>query len=205
MIERPFLTGAGVPEVAGEPEFFSSSPVLRAVSGTPVAPRGAQSKCEIAGEAWHGVRKLRMRERQFKRVAFASTLLGIVLIAVALQRALVARAWAQFALLGLAGLAIALVSVFTEIEPEAGFVVTLYTREGCTLCDAARAFLVGKKAEYDFDVWEIDVDRDAAANARYSDWVPVATVGDEELFRLAPEYPRLEARLRELADRRLRR
>lgn len=151
------------------------------------------------------MRKLRMRERSFKRVAFASTILGIVLIAIGLQRLVVARSSLQLALFAIPGVALALLSVFVEIEPEAGFVVTLYSRDGCTLCDAARAFLVGKKSEYDFDVWEIDVDTDAAANARYSDWVPVATVKDEELFRLAPDYVRLEARLRELADRRMRR
>jgi len=151
------------------------------------------------------VRKLALRERQFKRLSFATTLVGIVLIAIGLQRLLVAGDWlAALALVALGGV-VALASVFFEIVVEAGFVVTLYTREGCTLCDAARAFLVGKKDEYDFDVWEVDVDQDAAAGARYSDWVPVATVGEEELFRLAPDYVRLEGRLRALADRRLRR
>ncbi|HET6403035.1 MAG TPA: glutaredoxin family protein [Candidatus Thermoplasmatota archaeon] len=151
------------------------------------------------------MKRLRLRERQFKRVAFASTLGGIVLIAVGLQRLLVAGSWTQLALLALPGIALALVSVFLEIVPEAGFTVTLYTREGCSLCDAARAFLVGKKSEYDYDLWEVDVDKDEKAGARYSDWVPVATVRDEELFRLAPDYVRLEARLRELADARVRR
>lgn len=151
------------------------------------------------------MRKLRLREREFKRLSFATTLVGIVLIAVGLQRLLVAGAWMQFLVLAAIGVAVALASVLVELVPEPGFVVTLYTREGCTLCDAARAFLVGKKSEYDYDLWEIDVDQDAAAGARYSDWVPVATVGDEELFRLAPDHVRLEARLRELADRRLRR
>ena len=151
------------------------------------------------------MRKLALRERQFKRLSFATTLVGIVLIAIGLQRLLVAGDWlAALALVALGGV-VALASVFFEIVVEAGFVVTLYTREGCTLCDAARAFLVGKKDEYDFDVWEVDVDQDAAAGARYSDWVPVATVGEEELFRLAPDYVRLEGRLRALADRRLRR
>ena len=146
-----------------------------------------------------------MREKQFKRVAFASTVGGIVLIAIGLQRLMVGRSWLQLALFAIPGIALALLSVFVEIEAEAGFVVTLYTREGCSLCDAARAFLVGKKSEYDFDVWEIDVDKDTAANARYSDWVPVATVQDEELFRLAPDYVRLDSRLREFAEQRLRR
>lgn len=151
------------------------------------------------------VRRFQMRERAFKRLAFASTLGGIVLMAVGLQRLLVAGDWVLFLALFLLGGALALVSVVVEIVPEPGFTVTLYTREGCSLCDAAKAFLVGKKDEYGFAVWEVDVDRDEEAGRRYSDFVPVATVGKEELFRLAPDYPRLEARLRELADRRVRR
>lgn len=151
------------------------------------------------------MRKLRLRERAFKRVAFASTIAGLIVMALGLQQLLVAgRGWLALALF-LGGGALALLSVFLEIVPEPGFTVTLYSREGCTLCEAARAFLVGKKAEYDFDVWEVDVDKDPAALAAYSDWVPVAKVGEEELFRLAPDYPRLEARLRALADARLRR
>lgn len=152
------------------------------------------------------MRKLRMREREFKRLAFFSTLAGIVLMAVGLQRLLTAGAWIQFLVLFLVGGALALLSTVIEIVPEPGFTITLYTRQGCTLCEAARDFLVGKKAEYDFDLWEVDVDRDPAANALWSDWVPVAVAGkDEELFRLAPDYPRLEAKLRELAERRVRR
>lgn len=149
------------------------------------------------------MRRWRLREKQFKRVAFASTLGGIVLIAIGLQRLLVAGSWAQLALFAIPGIALALLSVLAELVPEAGFVVTLYTREGCSLCDAARAFLVGKKGEYDYDLWEVDVDADPKA-AHYSDHVPVATARGEELFRLAPDYVRLEARLRELADRRVR-
>lgn len=150
------------------------------------------------------VRKPRLRERAFKRYAFATTLLGVVLIAVGLQRGLVAGGWIQAGAFAGVGVLVALSSAFVELVPEPGFVVTLYTREGCTLCDAARAFLAGKKTEYDFDVWEIDVDADPSA-AGYSDLVPVATVGKKELFRLAPDFVRLDARLRALADRRVRR
>lgn len=151
------------------------------------------------------MRRPRLRERAFKRAAFATTLCGVVVMAVGLQQGVaLGRWWLALALLAL-GAAAALSSVLFEVVPEAGFTITLYVREGCSLCDAARAFLVGKKAEYDYDLWEVDVDRDPAALARYSDWVPVAVVRDEELFRLSPDYPRLEARLRQLADARLRR
>lgn len=149
--------------------------------------------------------KIQVRERTFKRIAFASTLGGLVLMAVGLQQLLFHGAWPLFLLLFVLGGALALVSVVIEPVRESGFTITLYGRKGCTLCDAARDFLIGKKSEYDYDLWEIDVDDDAQAGAKYSDHVPVATVGDEELFRLAPDYPRLEQRVRQLADARLRR
>lgn len=151
------------------------------------------------------MRKLQLRERAFKRLAFATTLGGVVLMAVGLQQGLAMGRWWLTLALFMGGGAVALSSVLFEIVAEAGFTVTLYSREGCSLCEAARAFLVGKKAEYDFDLWEVDVDHDALALAKYGDFVPVATVGEEELFRFAPDYPRLEARLRELADARVRR
>lgn len=151
------------------------------------------------------MKRLQLREREFKRVAFYSTVAGLLLMAVGLQQLLLAGRWALFLVLFLVGGALALVSVVIELVPEAGFTITFYTREGCTLCDAARDFLVGKREEYDFDLWLVDVDEDAEANARYSDWVPVATIGDEELFRLQPDFVRLEQRLRELADARVRR
>lgn len=147
----------------------------------------------------------RLRERAFKRVAFASTLGGIVLMAIGLQQLLLAGDWVSFLVLFAVGGALALVSVVIDVVPEPGFTVTLYTREGCSLCEAARDFLVGKKSEYDFDLWEVNVDKDPEAERLYSDYVPVAVVGKEELFRLAPDYPRLERRLRELADKRVRR
>jgi hypothetical protein len=166
------------------------------------------------------MQKRRVRERTFKRLAFASTLVGVIVMAIGLQQGLLSGRWILAGLLFLLGGAIALSSVMLEVVPEAGFVVTLYTRQECSLCDAARAFLVGKRREYDYDIWEVDVDKDAAAGARYSDWVPVAVVAQpktsrasthagavdgEELFRAVPDYVRLEQRLRALADARLRR
>jgi thioredoxin reductase (NADPH) len=151
------------------------------------------------------VQRIRLRERAFKRLAFATTIAGLALMAIGLQQGVLLGRWLVTLVLVVAGGALALVSVVVEPTPEAGFTITLYSREACSLCDEARAFLVGKKAEYDYDLWEVDVDKDAAAGAKYSDWVPVATVGGEELFRLQADYPRLEARLRALADARLRR
>ena len=152
------------------------------------------------------MRKLKVRERAFKRIAFFSTIGGLVLMAVGLQQIFLPGGHLLvFLALFVVGSALALVSVVVEPEREPGFTVTLYTREGCSLCEEAQAWLASKKDEYDFALWLVDVDQDAAANARYSDWVPVATLGEEELFRLSADYPRLEARLRGEADKRVRR
>lgn len=151
------------------------------------------------------MRKWRVRERSFKRLSFFTTLAGIALMAIGLQQGILLGRWLIAIGLFVVGSLIALVTVIIEPVAEAGFTVTLYTRQECTLCDAARDFLVGKKSEYDFDLWLVDVDEDAEAAAKYSDYVPVAMVGQEELFRLSPDYVRLEARLRALADARLKR
>ncbi|MEA3199207.1 MAG: hypothetical protein QOE90_635 [Thermoplasmata archaeon] len=152
------------------------------------------------------MRKLKVRERAFKRIAFASTILGLVIMAIGLQQLFLPEGrFLVFLPLFILGGAVALVSVVIEPEREPGFTITLYTREGCSLCEEAQAWLAAKKDEYDFALWLVDVDQDAAANARYSDWVPVATLRDEELFRVSPDYPRLEARLRREADKRVRR
>jgi Glutaredoxin-like domain (DUF836) len=152
------------------------------------------------------MRKLKVREKRFKRIAFFSTVGGLVLMAIGLQQLFLPEGhWYVFAPLFALGSALALVSVAIEPEREPGFTVTLYTREGCSLCEEAQAWLAAKKDEYDYALWLVDVDQDKAAGARYSDWVPVATVGEEELFRLQADYPRLEARLRREADKRVRR
>ena len=57
--------------------------------------------------------------------------------------------------------------------------VTLYVRQGCHLCDDARAVLAAALAERGADApaWdEVDVDSDADLADRYGDLVPVVTV-----------------------------
>ena len=145
-------------------------------------------------------------ERTFKRVAFWSTALGLVVMAAGLHALVVERAFLRFVTLFLAGGALASSSVLLRPRAEPGFTVELYTREGCSLCEEARLWLEAKAPEYDYALWLTDVDRDAALQARYGDFVPVAVLdGKEELFRLQADYPALERRLRRRADRRVRR
>jgi glutaredoxin len=57
--------------------------------------------------------------------------------------------------------------------------VTLYTRQGCCLCDQAKAILL----RHGLTVREIDIDADPLLRERYSDSVPVVTIDGRERFR----------------------
>ena len=54
--------------------------------------------------------------------------------------------------------------------------VTLYTREGCCLCDEARRVLAEARRRADFDYEEFDIDRDPELRALYNDEVPVIAI-----------------------------
>lgn len=144
-------------------------------------------------------------ERAFKQIAFWSTLAGLVLMAIGLRALLFDANFLLFILLFAGGGVLASVTVWLRPRAEPGFVVELYTRDGCSLCEEAAAWLNAKAPEYDFAVWEVDVDRDPALEATYGDVVPVGILnGKEELFRLKADYPTLERRFRRLADARVR-
>jgi len=59
--------------------------------------------------------------------------------------------------------------------------VTFYTRDGCHLCDVAKAAITPLLAEYRAKLREVDIDRDPVLVARYNDDVPVIFLG-QELF-----------------------
>ncbi len=140
-------------------------------------------------------------------------------MAAGLQRVLFHREFALGVVLFLGGGALASASVMVRPRPEPGFVVELYSREGCGLCEEARAWLEAKAPEYDFALWVTDVDRHPALAQAFGDHVPVGVLvtdarprrrgrrrsgGDEELFRLKADYVALERRFRKLADARVR-
>jgi hypothetical protein len=62
--------------------------------------------------------------------------------------------------------------------------VTLYGREGCHLCDDARAALERVRAVRPFRLVEIDIESDDALLARYLERIPVVLLDGEELFEL---------------------
>jgi glutaredoxin len=60
--------------------------------------------------------------------------------------------------------------------------VTLYARDGCHLCDDARAALERVRASHPFRLDEVDIEADAALHARYLERIPVVALDGEELF-----------------------
>ena len=61
--------------------------------------------------------------------------------------------------------------------------VTLYTRDGCHLCDSAKAAMAPILKEYGARLREVDIDGDAVLRQRYNDDVPVIYVGSHEAAR----------------------
>ncbi len=55
----------------------------------------------------------------------------------------------------------------------------LYTRQGCHLCEDARAIL----ARHGLTVRSIDIDTDPQLQARYTQCVPVVVIDGRERFR----------------------
>lgn len=102
------------------------------------------------------------------------------------------------ALLMVLGAAAALATALFDVEGAAPALppsLALYTRQGCALCEEARALLEALRAEVPFDLWEVDVDRDPELRARYGDLVPVAMSGGEEVFAVHFDETRVRAAL----------
>jgi glutaredoxin len=62
-------------------------------------------------------------------------------------------------------------------------VVTLYLRDGCHLCDEARAVILPLIRRAGAELREIDIDDDAELRAIYNDSVPVIFVGADFFAR----------------------
>ncbi len=75
--------------------------------------------------------------------------------------------------------------------------VVLYTREGCCLCDDARATLVRVQARHPstFELRERDIDADDALHRAYLERIPVVTIDGAEAFELFVNESELERRL----------
>jgi glutaredoxin len=57
--------------------------------------------------------------------------------------------------------------------------ITLYTREGCHLCDEAKAVITPVASQFGAKLREVDIDDDPILRDRYTDDVPVIFVGSQ--------------------------
>jgi glutaredoxin len=73
--------------------------------------------------------------------------------------------------------------------------LVLYGREGCCLCDEARAVLerVGRRRAFVLE--ERDIERDEALLRAYLERIPVVTIDGVEAFELFVDETELERRL----------
>jgi glutaredoxin len=60
--------------------------------------------------------------------------------------------------------------------------VTLYTRAGCHLCEAAEEWIRQAHAQAGFALEVLDIDEDEALRERYHESVPVVAVDGHDLF-----------------------
>ena len=61
--------------------------------------------------------------------------------------------------------------------------VTLYTRQGCCLCDDAKRSLVLAGRQAVFQLEEIDIDSDPQLRTLYNDEVPVIAINGSKAFK----------------------
>ncbi len=74
--------------------------------------------------------------------------------------------------------------------------ITLYTREGCTLCEEARVAITPLAREFSTTLREVDIDDDPVLHERYTNDVPVVFLGS----RLVAQHRVNVAQLRRQLD-----
>jgi glutaredoxin len=76
--------------------------------------------------------------------------------------------------------------------------ITLYTREGCHLCDEARAQLLQLASEFGVPLHEVDIDDDSVLRERYTNDVPVILLGRKMVAQHRLDARRLRRQLQEM-------
>jgi glutaredoxin len=74
--------------------------------------------------------------------------------------------------------------------------VVLYARDGCHLCDDARAVIERVRASERFVFEEVDIDGDDALVRDYGFRVPVVAVDGQELFEISVDPDALRSAVR---------
>ena len=73
--------------------------------------------------------------------------------------------------------------------------VTLYTRQGCCLCDQAKEVLAEARRRAVFDCREVDIDGDPELRRKYNDEVPVIAIDGHKAFKYRVDLKDLLRRL----------
>jgi glutaredoxin len=73
--------------------------------------------------------------------------------------------------------------------------VTIYTADGCSLCERALEVVRGAQAEVAFELEVVDIGGDPALEARYREHLPVVEIDGEQAFRHFVDPDALRARL----------
>jgi hypothetical protein len=75
-------------------------------------------------------------------------------------------------------------------------VVVLYGRDGCHLCDEARASILAVRAELpSFELRDVDIESEARLHAAYLERIPVVEVDGEVVSELGLDRAALERAL----------
>ena len=73
--------------------------------------------------------------------------------------------------------------------------VVLYTRQGCCLCEEARAVLERVRARHRFELREQDIEQDESLLREYLERIPVITIDGAPAFELRVGEAELERAL----------
>jgi glutaredoxin len=79
--------------------------------------------------------------------------------------------------------------------------VTLYSRPGCHLCEAAKAAIDPLLAEFGATLHEINIDGDAALTERYGWDIPVLFVGTRKAAKHRINVKQLRRQLKEAREK----
>ena len=74
--------------------------------------------------------------------------------------------------------------------------VTLYTRPGCHLCEAAKAAMRASGCEDEFILEEVNIDLDVALNDKYGFDIPVVYINGVKAFKHSVDPREFRRKLR---------
>ena len=77
-------------------------------------------------------------------------------------------------------------------------IVTIYTRPGCHLCDAAKAAINASDCDGEFTLEEVNIDLDPVLCERYGYDIPVISINGVKVFKHRVDPGEFKRKLRRL-------